>query len=64
MTSVVTIELTDGTAGGTHLRLVHDEFATVAARVIPLKRRSRALQSGVSSMLSGPDIVCQLRKAA
>jgi uncharacterized protein YndB with AHSA1/START domain len=64
VTSVVTIELTDNTGGGTHLRLVHDGFARAAATVIPFRRRATALHGGVSSILTGPDIVCQLRRAA
>ena len=48
VTSVVTIELTEADAGGTHLRLVHDEFSVatptlsqpttaVSATIIPLR---------------------------
>ena len=58
MTSVVSIELRDNEAGGTHLRLVHGEFTTAAAlaeeavtvtqacaTVVELKPRAAALQA-------------------
>jgi len=60
VTSVVSIDLTDNATGGTHLRLVHDQFevAPRSAIVVPLRavrvRRARAKHV----------IVCQLRRAA
>jgi uncharacterized protein YndB with AHSA1/START domain len=70
LTSVVTINLTDNTAGGTHLRLVHDAFTIAAATatepavapracasVTPIGFRSAKLRNRTS-------IVCQLRRAA
>jgi uncharacterized protein YndB with AHSA1/START domain len=71
VTSVVTIELTDNPAGGTHLRLVHGQFAVsssalnesltaskASATVTPLRRpiSTQARRLG--------EIVCQLRRAA
>jgi uncharacterized protein YndB with AHSA1/START domain len=71
VTSVVTIELTDNAAGGTHLRLVHGQFALTSsalnesltaskasATVTPLRRpiSTKARKLG--------EIVCQLRRAA
>jgi hypothetical protein len=71
VTSVVTIELTDVVGGGTHLRLVHGEFAIapaaaslatattskVQATVTPLRRRTPVVRNAT-------DVVCQLRRAA
>jgi len=71
VTSVVTIELTDNVGGGTHLRLVHDEFRVISAvacltmgapqkaraAVVPLRRRG-------SSGPNRANLVCQLRRAA
>ncbi|MDB6160370.1 MAG: ATPase [Gammaproteobacteria bacterium] len=71
VTSVVTIELTDNAAGGTHLRLVHGEFTLVSAALYePLTApkasatviRWRSLSSTKARNLG--DIVCQLRRAA
>jgi uncharacterized protein YndB with AHSA1/START domain len=71
VTSVVTIELTDNAAGGTHLRLVHGEFTIATAAlnapltapkasntVVPLRPPSATKARNVG------DIVCQLRRAA
>jgi uncharacterized protein YndB with AHSA1/START domain len=71
LTSVVTIELTDNAAGGTHLRLVHGEF-TIASAVLneplPAPKASNTvtpLRSPSSTKARKPgDIVCQLRRAA
>jgi uncharacterized protein YndB with AHSA1/START domain len=72
VTSVVTIELTDHADGGTHLRLVHDEFAVVpataaakaCANVTALDFRRKSSKPRMLAMRGGPDIVCQLRRAA
>jgi len=71
VSSVVTIELTDNAAGGTHLRLVHDEFTIAVAATaqrITVPRASatvtplRSHRAGKVSSLAAS--VCQLRRAA
>jgi uncharacterized protein YndB with AHSA1/START domain len=71
VTSVVTIELTDNAAGGTHLRLVHGEFTLVSAALNEPLTATKAsatvirLRSPSSSKARNlGDIVCQLRRAA
>jgi uncharacterized protein YndB with AHSA1/START domain len=71
VTSVVTIELTDNAAGGTHLRLVHGEFTIASAA--PNEPLTAAKASNTVTPLRAPrltkprnpgEIVCQLRRAA
>jgi uncharacterized protein YndB with AHSA1/START domain len=71
LTSVVTIELTDNAAGGTHLRLVHGEFTIASAALNEPLTAPKA--SNTVTPLRSPgstkarklgDIVCQLRRAA
>jgi uncharacterized protein YndB with AHSA1/START domain len=71
VTSVVTIELTDNAAGGTHLRLVHGEFAVTSSALDGPLTASKAsatvtpLRLPISTKTRKPgDIVCQLRRAA
>jgi uncharacterized protein YndB with AHSA1/START domain len=71
VTSVVTIELTDSVGGGTHFRLVHDEFkvtAAVACLTTGLPGRARAAVIPFRGRSSRSNIratvVCQLRRAA
>jgi uncharacterized protein YndB with AHSA1/START domain len=73
VTSVVTIELTDGHGGGTHFRLIHDNFAvaspTASATVTVLNARTRSAKGPVMALArtavgSAAGIVCQLRRAA
>ena len=71
VTSVVTIQLTDNLGGGTHLRLVHDEFRVISAvacltRGAPQKA-STAVVPFMHRGASRPNraiVVCQLRRAA
>jgi uncharacterized protein YndB with AHSA1/START domain len=70
VTSVVSIELTDNAAGGTHLRLVHGEFtATASAANQPLPALKAcasvtALRPRGSKARNFVDITCQLQRAA
>jgi uncharacterized protein YndB with AHSA1/START domain len=71
VTSVVTIELTDNAAGGTHLRLVHAEFTIASAALNEPLTAPKAsntvtpLRSPSPTKARNPgDIVCQLRRAA
>jgi uncharacterized protein YndB with AHSA1/START domain len=70
VTSVVTIELTDNAAGGTHLRLLHGEFTVGAAAANePLTAPNACasvtpLRSRGSKVRHVADITGQLRRAA
>ena len=50
VTSVVTIELTDHADGGTHLRLIHDEFAVVSVSATTAAPASTAATSVAASV--------------